>query len=139
MMYSVTVLFDASRSVSVEADSPEEAEEKAHNQVGSASLCHQCSDEIDIGDATGALVYKDDGAGDQVLDTQWSSQRIASLEAEVAALKADRDRLDYLAEISCGSIRLYSNIRAETFFAWGTGLRHANMRDAIDAMKGGAA
>lgn len=92
MMYAVTVLFDASRSVSIEADSPEEAEEKAHNQVGSVSLCHQCSGEVEMGDANGALVYEDDGAGDQVLDTQWSSTRIAALEAEVAALKADAMR-----------------------------------------------
>lgn len=84
MKYAVTVLFDASRDITVEADSPEEAEQKAYDEVGSATLCNQCSHEVEMGDALGTHVYEDEGSGPQVLNTTYHAQRIAALEAEVA-------------------------------------------------------
>ena len=41
--YSCTVLFDASKSLDVEADNPQAAAEQALDTLGNASLCHQCS------------------------------------------------------------------------------------------------
>jgi hypothetical protein len=51
MKWHVCVLYDASVTVEVEADTEEEAKEKAMDQAGGISLCHQCSDEIELGDA----------------------------------------------------------------------------------------
>lgn len=126
MRYAVTVLFDASRSVSVEADTPEEAEEKAHQEIGSASLCHHCANEINMGDATGALVYEDDGDGDQVLDTTYHAEVVARLEAEVAALKVDKEMLDWLCQAPCGSVQI-----GEHGLHWGRSIGVPTFRDAI--------
>jgi len=93
MKYAVTVLFDASRGITVEADSPEEAEQKAVDEVGSATLCNQCSHEVEMGDALGAHVYEDEGNGPQVLNTTYHAQRIATLEAEVARRAAELAQL----------------------------------------------
>ena len=41
---------DASTVVEVEADTQEQAEEKAWENIGRPRLCHQCGDELDIGD-----------------------------------------------------------------------------------------
>lgn len=88
MKYAVTVLFDACRSATIEAESPEEAEQKAHEEVGHASLCHHCAGEIDVGDALGAHVYEDEGNGPQVLDTTYNGERIAALKAEGDTFRA---------------------------------------------------
>ena len=81
-IYNVTVLIDASTSVSVEAESPQEAvelAEKAASEKGAGDLCHQCTDHTEAGDFIGAFVYdKDDN---EVLDTT----RTGELEAYIAA------------------------------------------------------
>lgn len=68
MKYSVTVIFDASVSVEVEAESADQAIELAmeHERM-CPGLCHQCADEIELGDAMRAIVYDDKG---EVLDQQ---------------------------------------------------------------------
>lgn len=48
--YYATFTVDATTSVEVFASSKEEAEEKAWNEIGRPSICHQCSREMDIGD-----------------------------------------------------------------------------------------
>lgn len=58
MRYIVMGLIHANTREEVEADSPEEAHEKA---ACHASLCHQCSDELELGDSYGAIVEDDDG------------------------------------------------------------------------------
>lgn len=78
--YEVTLLIDASIGVDVEANSPEEAVEKAENESGSVSLCHQCSRELQTGDCYGAIVYVD---GKEVADTT----RNGTLKAENATLR----------------------------------------------------
>lgn len=50
MKYMVCVLIDASKTIEVEAESPEEAKEKAMNEIGVPSICHQCSREVELGD-----------------------------------------------------------------------------------------
>ena len=86
MKYEVAVPFDACRYVIVEADSPEEAAEKAENEAGHVSICHQCTDEIEIGDSIGAYVSEDGGG--QVLDTTNSGREIERLKARIAELEA---------------------------------------------------
>lgn len=54
MKYLVTVVFDASKTIEVEADSAEEAKDKAVETIDGVTLCHQCADCIEVGDPTGA-------------------------------------------------------------------------------------
>lgn len=86
--YSVTLIFDASKGMDVEAESPEDAEAKAVDAIGSPCLCHQCSDEVELADAIGAHVYLGDKL---VLDTTYSGDKdrqVAELNARVASLEA---------------------------------------------------
>jgi hypothetical protein len=55
MKYNVAVPFTATVNVEVEADSIEEAKKKALAEA-SASLCHQCSKEVTIGDPDADLL-----------------------------------------------------------------------------------
>ena len=87
--YEVTVLYDAAKSVTVEAESPDEAEDLAYDEAGShVTLCHQCADEVEVGDSLGVFVYCD---GDLVSDTTSHGQASAALKvalARVAELEA---------------------------------------------------
>lgn len=87
--YSVSVIFDACKSVNVEADSPGDAIDKAYDEAGYASLCHQCAGEIEVGDAVRAIVF--DGDGEQVGDDSWQEEKISKLTQQrdelLAALK----------------------------------------------------
>ena len=59
--YYVTIIYSASKSVEVEAESPQEAANKAYESEGAyVSLCYQCSRKIDIGDPYRAYVYNED-------------------------------------------------------------------------------
>ena len=59
--YYVTIAYSASKSVEVEANSPQEAANKAYESEDAyVSLCHQCSREIDIGDPYRVYVYNED-------------------------------------------------------------------------------
>jgi len=40
----------ASVGITVEAETAEEAEDKAAHELGCPTLCHQCSTKIDLGD-----------------------------------------------------------------------------------------
>ena len=73
--YEVTILIDASNSVSVRARTPEEAAELAEDmEEASVTLCHACAKTIEIADAVGCHVY--DVAEDKmVLDTSLSARR----------------------------------------------------------------
>mgnify|MGYP000042920655 CR=1 FL=1 len=69
--YNCTVIFDASSTVTVEADTPEEAAEIAQDQAeGNQHLCHQCSDTLETGDAIGVHVY-DEACTEHLLDTTY--------------------------------------------------------------------
>ena len=73
--YYCTVLFDASSNVIVEANTPEEAVEKAEYRTeGNQRLCHQCAETLDTGDITGVLVH-DENAEEELLDTRYQPQR----------------------------------------------------------------
>lgn len=48
--WSVLFLVDASVSVEVEAETKQEARELASSVVESPSICHYCSNHIDVGD-----------------------------------------------------------------------------------------
>lgn len=47
--YRVTMFFTASKTVEVEAETAEDAIEKAENEKSYVSLCHQCAREVDDG------------------------------------------------------------------------------------------
>jgi hypothetical protein len=56
--YLVTLLFAASKSVEVEADSEDTAVDRAYDEHCYASLCHSCAHEIDLGDCYDHSVEK---------------------------------------------------------------------------------
>lgn len=89
-IYEATALYDASAAgnFSVEAESLEQALEALEEQVAehSASLCHQCSAKLNLGDMTGMIVYCDE---QEVADTTFSGERIAKLESEAQALREE--------------------------------------------------
>lgn len=67
MRYLVIGLLHANTSAVVEASSPESAIELAEGELGCPSLCHQCSNEVDLGDIVGFNVIEDEGSGDEVV------------------------------------------------------------------------
>lgn len=59
--WNVTVLVDASVNVEVEADTEEEAKDKALQKAPTPNICHQCSDELEVGEPfEAAYAYKED-------------------------------------------------------------------------------
>lgn len=72
------VLFDASKSFTVQADTFEEAAKQAYEEAGYASLCHQCSRELELGDAIAVVAV--DEAGNEHTD-DWREGRLEKLEA----------------------------------------------------------
>lgn len=66
MNYLVVAQIAASMALDIEADSPEEALEKGYDEVGMPSICHQCSDKIEIGEPYGWSVIEDSGDGEEV-------------------------------------------------------------------------
>ncbi len=56
--YNVLVGFDCNVSIEVEADSPEEARDKAQAEA-SVSLCHQCARDVNMNDQTYVIVESD--------------------------------------------------------------------------------
>lgn len=63
MKYLVVGIVDASVSKVVEADTPEEAIDRAEL---SASICYHCARDLSIGDVGDVEVIEDEGAGDVV-------------------------------------------------------------------------
>lgn len=57
MKYSACVIIGASVGGEVEADTPEDAAEKAYETFETPSICHHCSGVIEIGDAIGVIIY----------------------------------------------------------------------------------
>lgn len=97
--YEVTVLFDASSRVTVMAESPEDAADKAEYLTsGNQHLCLQCSNTLETGDAIGCLVYKGD---ELVAETDWKSQRITGLETANAQLRAELEAVRRAARRVC--------------------------------------
>lgn len=93
--YEATALYDASAagSFTVEAESLEQAIDLLSDKVAehSASLCHQCSDSLNLGDMIGLLIYCD---GKPVADTTYSGESIEALQAELNRLKQTISPLD---------------------------------------------
>lgn len=88
--YNVTLIFDSSQTVEVEAESPEQAAEIAESNAEPLSLCHQCSGEVNGGDCIGVHVY-DDECTEMLADTTHAgdlSLEIENLRAKVAQLDA---------------------------------------------------
>ena len=53
--WSVILSVDATIHVTVEAETAEEAKDKALDVAGSPRLCHQCAKDMDVGDVIDAL------------------------------------------------------------------------------------
>jgi hypothetical protein len=69
--YYCTVIFDASSTVVVEADTPEEAAEIAEDETsGNQHLCHQCANTLQTGDSIGVHVHNEE-CTEQLLDTTY--------------------------------------------------------------------
>ena len=69
--YYCNVIFDASSTVVVEADTPEEAAEIAEDETsGNQHLCHQCSNTLETGDSIGVYVHNEE-CTEQLLDTTY--------------------------------------------------------------------
>lgn len=88
--YDVTLIFDASKSVSVQATSVEEAIYLASDKVDTPSLCHHCSYEIDFGYCTHEIVYLD---GEEVEDTDYRVKTISELKERIAQIEAENQQL----------------------------------------------
>ena len=58
--YTVYIVYDATEFVEVEADTAEEARDKAE-ELAQAHLCHQCANHLDLGDITNSIVIDEDG------------------------------------------------------------------------------
>ncbi len=55
--YDVTLTVYASKTIRVKATNEDEAEETARDTLGfSPTLCHQCADEIELGDDYGEVL-----------------------------------------------------------------------------------
>lgn len=92
--YSVSVFFDACKFVNVEAESPEQAADMAYDEAGYVGLCHQCSGEVEIGDAVRAIVY--DESGEEVADDGYQAVEVAKITQqrdELLEAKEDHGRL----------------------------------------------
>jgi hypothetical protein len=61
--YRVTMITSASKTVEVEADSPEEAAAIAADEGTWASICHQCNTEFDLSDEWD-VIRRPDGSPD---------------------------------------------------------------------------
>ena len=55
--FNVTLIWTASRTYEVDAESAEAAAAAIEHQHGSPSLCHQCSHEVELGDLDRTDVY----------------------------------------------------------------------------------
>lgn len=64
--YRVMIIYSANETVDVEANSPEEAAEKA---TAKAFLCHQCSDDLYLEDESYRIVT-DAETGDELYSTE---------------------------------------------------------------------
>jgi len=86
--YQVTVIFGASKSVTVQAESIDDAIEEAYNHDEmSVCLCHQCSSEIEIGDPHRAIVY-DETYMTELADDGMQEKQIATLTAKLEAAES---------------------------------------------------
>lgn len=100
MKYDVSLIFSADWGVEINADSPEEACEKAYNSDEAApSVCHQCASHVNLGDCIRVIVY--DENGDEVLDDGFEQRLISRLEKQIATITKQRD-LAVKALKSCG-------------------------------------
>lgn len=105
-----SVLFDASKSFTVQADTFEEAAKQAYEEAGYASLCHQCAREIEVGDAIAVVAV--DEAGNERTD-DWREGRLEKLEASCnellealeCLLKADHDDVRAMARAALAKAR----------------------------------
>lgn len=104
--YDCTVLVDASRGFTVEADSPNDAALKAEELLAEQgfTVCHQCSRRLDIGDIEGVLVYADD---QEVLDTTFQATELTEARSErdtLAQVLADAGKVAHLYHSGAGML-----------------------------------
>lgn len=86
-IYYASICVDVSHGAKIEADSMEEAVEKAWEEFNEASpgLCHHCSNGLDMGDPYRLILSTDDG---EVYDDDHDQKQIRALVAERDAWKA---------------------------------------------------
>lgn len=69
--YIVSVPIVAAKTIDVFADSPEEAIVVAKRQMTAPSVCHQCSEDIELGDAKWDEVTTDNVSGTHDTQDYW--------------------------------------------------------------------
>lgn len=84
MKFDVTVCWNASTVISVDAGSADEACELAYDDVP-GGLCHQCSSKVELGDIDGYIVYHDD---ELVQDDTYSSTLKDKLDTLASSIRA---------------------------------------------------
>jgi len=86
MEYNVSLIFSADMGITVNADSPEEAAEIAYSSdQATPSLCHQCANDVNLGDCVRVIVYDSDD--NEVLDDGFERNQITGLSARIAELE----------------------------------------------------
>ena len=94
--YRVTIQHDACTTHDVSADNESDAISKAFDSAG-VHLCHQCSDEVEMGDAIRALIVENLDTGESNDDADPDHEvlalraRVAELEGQLAALRVRSD------------------------------------------------
>lgn len=95
MKLSAHIGIDCGKGGEVEGDTIEECVDKAWEEFGYASLCHQCAHEVDMGDSysltlfdeQGETVYEDSPSVDEAKRTKGLVDYIEELKAEIVKLK----------------------------------------------------
>lgn len=90
MKYLVIGHVHADTSEVVEAESPDEAIDKAGLH---ASLCHQCSNDLNLGEVYAHTVVEDEGSGETVHDDSSPAPTMAARPVDLHGIVARHDRL----------------------------------------------
>ena len=94
--YYCTVIFDASSTVVVEADTPEEAAEIAEDETsGNQHLCHQCANTLETGDSIGVHVHNEE-CTEQLLDTTYRPPQQPSTIVRTWIGLTDEDKKEFV-------------------------------------------
>lgn len=88
--YLVNMLVDATVPLKIKANSAEEAAAKAYETTGVPSLCHQCSDDLEVGDIVGCVVATAEGE-EAYDDSSYSAclTELRQLQAELSSLREE--------------------------------------------------
>ena len=76
--------------IAVEADNPEDAADMAYNKL-QVGICHQCSEELQVGDIVSIEIYDEDD--NVVYNDNLEDEHLNSLKTQVESLKKELEDL----------------------------------------------